>query len=253
VADFADIRVIPRETTVRGLALAAPAGGFVAVSIVGQVVSCRVARGLSVAANDAVLVLKEGPNRWVYSVLFPAALVAGSAEDTDPVPSPQSETVTDTLVCAPVETRSRRDGKWRTDVDDVRQGQYGGNGNHTGCAFYGSKPRSLKGAVVTKALLRVKRIQGGDFAARTATLRLVTEKTRPSGAPTLTSSTTGPKLAVGKSTTSFVVPTSWAQAMVDGTAGGLAVFQSDGSPYMSLAGRSSWGQAFTLSITWKRS
>ncbi|MEE3918179.1 hypothetical protein V2I01_04775 [Micromonospora sp. BRA006-A] len=40
--------------------------------------------------------------------------------------------------------------------------------------------------------------------------------------------------------------------MVDGTAGGLAVYDSSGSPYVRFAGRGSWSPAFTLAISWRR-
>jgi len=83
-------------------------------------------------------------------------------------------------------------------------------------------------------------------------VRLVTQATKPAGAPTRTSSTTGPHLAVGATNNAFVVPTSWAQAMVDGSAGGLGVYDSSGSPYMRFAGRSSWSAAWTLTIRWTR-
>ncbi|MCQ9187009.1 hypothetical protein KMT30_49810, partial [Streptomyces sp. IBSBF 2953] len=79
---------------------------------------------------------------------------------------------------------------------------------------------------------------------RTATLRLVSQATRPSGAPTLNESAAGPSLGVinqvSPSESTFTIPTSWAQAMVDGTRGGLAISISSDSPYIRLAGRGSW-------------
>ena len=162
---------------------------------------------------------------------------------------------TGTLTIAPVETRSYRPNwGWRNDNDDVYQGEYGNNGNHKGCAFYGTKPRSLAGAEVTRATMKVKRVQAGDFANRTSTLRRLAHRTRPAGDPTLISGEiNGPTLAVGESDT-FTLPDSWGQDLIDGVAGcgGFAIFDSDGSPYMRLAGRSAWSSAFVLTIDWKR-
>lgn len=166
---------------------------------------------------------------------------------------------TGTLTCPPVATATFRDGKWRTDIGstnsaDTYQGRYSGSGfgRMTGCAFYGSKPRTIVGATVTKAVIRDRRLSGGDFAKRTATLRLVSQSTRPSGAPTLNESTNGPSLAVNTTNNAFAIPNAWAQAMVDGTRGGLAIHVNSDSPYIRFAGRGSWSAAWTLTISWRR-
>ena len=236
---------------VTGVAASTVAAGAASITIGEVTVSCLVARGVTLAIGDVVLVHRQGSARWVTSVLY-AAAPPPPPDVNDPPPIPKPVVVTGTLVVAAVETRSYRSGKWRTDTDDLVQGVTPGQGNSTGCAFYGNKPRSLAGATVTKATIRVQRIRAGDFAARTSTLRLMTQKTRPSGAPTLTSSTSGPSLAVGKTDTAFTIPTSWAQAMVDGTSGGLAVFDGSGDPYIRYSGRSTYGPTFTLTIRWTR-
>lgn len=231
-------------------ATAGKSGGTVTANINGIVTTIRVARDLTVASGDVLLVQRLGAQWWAVARVFESA--PGVVETQTP-PNPKPSTVTGSLVVAPVETRSYRSSfGWRTDNTDVYQGEYGGWGNHTGCAFYGSKPRSLAGATVTDAKLRVRRVSGGIYAAQGTTMRLMTNATRPGGAPTLTSSTSGPSLAVGATTNSFDVPNSWAQEMVDGTAGGLAFFDSDGSPYVRFAGRSTWSAAFTLTIYWSR-
>jgi hypothetical protein len=158
----------------------------------------------------------------------------------------------------PTATASFRDGSWRSDGDptnsfDLYQGRYGGSsyGRNTGCAFYGSKPHTLSGATCTKATLKVKRLSAGDFAARAVTLRLVSQTSRPGGAPTLNESTSGPSLAINGSTT-FTLPTSWGQALIDGTRGGIAINVSSDDPYIHLAGRGSWSAAMTLTLSWRR-
>lgn len=207
-------------------------------------------RDATVVVGDVVVVTKMGAQWFALGRVFSAA---PTAPDNEAAPDPKPTITTGALVVSPVETRSYRPTwGWRTDNDDVYEGEYGSNGNHTGSIFYGTKPRSLAGATVTKTTVKVKRVSAGTYAAQPTILRLMTNATKPSGAPTLQASTTaGPSLAVGDSTT-FTIPNSWAQAMVDGTAGGIAFFDSDGSPYVRFAGRGSWSAAFTLTITWQR-
>jgi hypothetical protein len=225
---------------------------MVTVKFMGTAVSCRAARSLTTAAGDVVIGLRSNAEIIIIERLLVVAPDPPEEEQAPP-PAPEPVTQTGTLTIAPVETRSYRPNwGWRTDNDDVYQGEYGNNGNLTGCAFYGNKPRSLAGATVTRATIRVKRIQGGVFANRTTTLRRITNKTKPSGAPNLTGSTmNGPTLAVGETDT-FTIPDAWAQELVDGSSGGLAIFDASGSPYMRLAGRAAWSSAWTLSISWSR-
>lgn len=252
MSDFAatrtDLTGIPADI---GIARGAKSSGLLTVGINGTDTVVQAARDTTFAAGDRVLVQRVGAV-WVAVCRLDTAATADQPENATPPPAKPS-TVTGTLTVAPVETRSYRSSGWRTDNADVYQGEYGGNGNHTGCAFYGSKPRSLSGATVTGASIKVRRpSKGGGASAQSTTLRLVTQATRPGGAPTLGSSTTGPRLKWGQTDNSFDIPTSWAQAMVDGTAGGLAVFDSGGSPYVILAGKGTWSAAFTLSIRWSR-
>lgn len=257
MGDFADSSVSLQGLGARtGTARSTVSSGIASVSVGGETVSLNVARGLTLASGDQVVMSRVGSLWIVTSLLGTGTPSASTAPDIEkPPPAKPATPITGTLVVVPVETRSYRTGSfagWRTDNTDVYQGQYGGLGNHTGCAFYGSKPRSLAGATVTSATIRVRRDRAGDFAKQTATLRLVTQATRPAGTPTLTSSTTGPRLAIGATDNSFTVPTSWVQAMVDGTAGGLAVFDSGGSPYMRFAGKGSWSAAWQLTIRYTR-
>lgn len=227
-------------------------GGAIAAEINGQNVIIMCARGVSPAVNDVVIVAQI-QSRWIAIEALDAATPTPVTDSQAPPPATVS---TGTLVVTPVETRSYRSGTvtgWRTDDDDVYQGQYGGWGNHTGCVFYGAKPRALAGATVAGATFRVRMSQIGSYPPQAATMRLLTNATRPGGAPTLQASTTsGPQLAQGAQEDRFPVPVSWVQGMVDGTAGGLAFFVSGGSPYLRMAGRADWSAAFTLSINWRR-
>lgn len=236
-------------SAVLATATAAKSGSTVTAIVNGVVTTVQVARDLTVANGDVLVVQRIGAEWFALGRVFTAATTVPG--DNTSAPDPNPGTKTGTLVVSPVETRSYRNGSWRTDNTDVYQGEYGGWGNHTGCAFYGTKPASLTGATVTSATIRVRRERGGAYAAQSTTMWLVTQATRPSGAPTLGSSTGGPSLAVGGETT-FSVPTSWAQSMVNGTAGGLAFYEADGSPYVVFAGRGTWSPAFTLTINWRR-
>jgi len=234
-----------------GIAMSVVSSGVFDVLIGDTTYSVRAMRGLTVAVGDPILIARQGSARWALGRLFTAAPTAPA---NDPAPPSKPTSVIGSLICGPVSTQSYRDGAWRTDRSEVVQGRWvsSGFGNNTGCAFYGSKPRSITGATVTRARIRVRRLAGGAFGATTATLRLVTQATRPAGAPTLNESTTGPRLAIKATDNSFDIPASWAQAMVDGTRGGLAVHVADGSPYMVFAGKAQWSAAWTLTISWRR-
>lgn len=235
-------------SAVLATATAAKSGSTVTATINGVVTTVQVARDLTVASGDVLVVDRIGAQWFALGRVFSAA---PAVIEIEPAPPPKPAVVTGTLVVAPVETRSYRNSSWRTDNTEVYQGQYGGGGNHTGAVFYGTKPRSLAGTAVTAATIKVRRISGGTYAAQATTMRLVTQATRPAGGPTLGLTTSGPTLAVGSEAT-FTIPDSWAQAMVDGTAGGLAFYDADGSPYVKFAGRGTWSPAFTLTISWRR-
>lgn len=234
---------------VKALAVTSKSSGTCTAEIAGQQVTVDVARDLTVNAGDAILVARSG-NQW-YAIQRYAAAAPASVVTEQPPPPVAAQT--GRMVITPIETRSRQGSKWRTDTDDVYQGQYTASGNHVGCAFYGRKAATISGATCTGAAIKVRRLdKGGSNAAQSTTLRLVTERFRPSGAPTLTSSTDGPRLRRGQTDTYVEIPTSWGQAFLDGTSGGLALYESDGSPYVIYAGRGSWSPAFTLTIAWRR-
>jgi hypothetical protein len=235
--------------TIVAVAQGAKSGSTVSALVNGVITTVQVARDLTVATGDPLMVTKFG-GLWVAVGRLYAS--APTAPDNPNPSNPNQPSTSGSLVVSPVETRSYRNGAWRTDNGQVYQGNYGGGGNHQGCAFYGSAPRSLTGATVTSAIVKIRRQAGGWYAAQASTMRLVTQSTRPAGAPTLTSSTAGPSLAVDQSTNTFAVPASWAQAMVDGTAGGIGFYEADGDPYIVFSGTGSWSPAFTLTIYWTR-
>ena len=267
MADWSDVKTsLAGQGTLLGNAETTISGGACTVTVGGIQTVVRAVAGLTVAVGDTLLIVRQGSVYWAIGVAAAAPAVPPAPppppdvpDPSDSAPTPKPTVTTGTLTVAPVATATYRDGKWRTDIGpagsaDTYQGRYAGSsyGRMTGCAFYGSKPRTISGATVTKAVIKARRLSAGDFAARTATLRLLTQSTRPAGAPTLNESTSGPSLAVNSTTNAFTIPTSWAQAMVDGTRGGLAIFVNADSPHIRLAGRGSWSAAWTLTINWRR-
>lgn len=233
-----------------GYAQGAKSSGKLNVRVDGTVVSMHAARDVTFAAGDRVAWVRAGDQLIAVCRIDTAAIT--DLPDVATPPAAQPTVVKGSRSFTPVETRSRQGSRWRTDNGDVYQGQFGANGNHVGAAFYGSGPRGLAGATVTAAYVRLRRkAAGGSATAQSTTLRLVTERTRPSGAPTLTSTTAGPAWRWGQAGT-FTIPTAWAQSIVDGTAGGLALYDASGSPYVIFDGRGSYSPAFTLTIEWRR-
>lgn len=252
-----------------GTAASTVSSGAALVTVAGVTAAVRVVTGVTVAVGDTVLVVRHGSSRFLTGIIPAAPALPPTAPapdpdappppESDPSPPPKPTVTTGVLSCAPVQTATYRNGGWRTDggsvtAYDLYQGRYGGSsfGRMTGCAFYGTKPRSLKDATVTRAVIKVRRLSSGDFAARAPTLRLVTQATRPGGAPTLNESTAGPSLAVNATNSAFVIPNSWAQAIIAGTRGGIAIHVDADSPYIRTAGRASWSAAWTLTISWRR-
>ncbi|MFI5973502.1 hypothetical protein [Streptomyces sp. NPDC051452] len=274
MADFADTRVsLAGQGTIEAVAVTTAVSGACLASIGGIQVTVRTVTGLSFSVGDKLLIARRGSTYWAlaaYSAapaLPPTPPAAGDPPVTslgDSSPPPKPTTTTGSLVCTPTATSTWRDGSWRTDTGsstsaDTFQGKYGGSslGRNSGFAFYGSKPRSLSGATVTKATVRLRRLTSGDYGKRSPTLRLVSQSTRPGGFPTLNESTAGPALGVqghvSPSEVTFTLPTSWGQAIVDGSRGGLCITVSSDDPYIRLAGRSSWSAAWTLTLYWRRS
>jgi hypothetical protein len=244
-----DVAGAIQQGTFTGVATAAKSAGKVTVNVNGILRAMHIARDLTVGSGDVVLVHRFG-SLWIASSRLYEAGVSEMPPviaDLDPNPT----VITGALACLPVDTSTYQNSAWLPDQRFIRQGVRGGNSNATGAAFYGDKPRSLEGATVTSARLEKIVVLDGPSPAAASTLRLITETTRPSGAPTLTSTTPGPIMRVGEDI-SFTVPTAWAQAMVDGTAGGIGVFDADGVPFVQYGGRGIYPSAFTLVIDWSR-
>lgn len=271
MADFADTRVsLSGQGTLVARAASTVSSNACVISVYGLQVTARVLAAITINVGDTLMVIRHGSVYFVLGVITAAPVVpptpAPPSDSTptppsgDPAPTPKPTVTTGTLTCSPVSTACYRDGSWRTDIGprdstDLFQGRYSGSsfGRSTGVAFYGRKPRTISGSTVTKATVHLRRIKGsGVYGGRKPTFRLVSQSTRPGGAPTLNETASGPSLAVGDTVNSFAIPNSWAQAMVDGTRGGLAISIGSDDPYMQLAGRRTWSAAFVMVINWRR-
>jgi len=252
---WSGLRVAPSTGVVKGIAQGTVSGtSTVSVKIMGAVVTCRAARGLTTAAGDIVAGVRVGGEILILARMHASA--PSAPPDIDYPPQPEGFSRTGQLTLFPVETRSYKagpgDDKWRFDTDDLLQSEWDAM-LYTGCAFYGSAPRSLAGAVVTLCRVKLKRVAGGDSSARRPEFYRVSETTRPAGAPTRTGSgMLGPNLSVNETDT-FTMPTQFGQDLVDGVCGGLSIWVADDSqPHVRLAGRSKYSSSMALILDWQR-
>src|SRR5687767_10224069 len=132
----------PRTTTAQ--ATTASSGAACSARVNGVVVTVQLARDLTVAAGDVLLVHLVDQVYYGCCRLFTAA--AADTGDTYDGPDPNAATVFGQLVVTPVFTGTWRDAAWSTATTDTIQGAAGGYGNATGAAFYGPKPATLAGA-----------------------------------------------------------------------------------------------------------
>jgi hypothetical protein len=226
--------------------------GAAPVLVGSQIVSAQCPRDLTVAAGDTVTLVKAGSSFYVLARYYTAA---GGSTDPGASPVPPSAPVvrTGTTTFLPRRTASWGDRfGWRHDNDDIYHGEYGGNGNYTGCAFYGFQLQTLSGATVLSATMKARRLHGGVFAAQATNLGHVTEAFKPDGEPTFGGTFTGPDLAVGQTRTGITVSVSLVQSLVDGTYHSLGIHVDGGSPYVVLAGSAEYGGAFALTVRWRK-
>lgn len=250
-----------RETlVVRGIAQGSvQADKTVSVNFMGTIIRCRAGRSVTTAAGDVVLGMRSKNEIVIIERLHAAAPGSDPLGDSQFPPNQWPSIQSGQTVIHPVETRSYRDSLgWRKDTDDLLQGAWGGH-NHAGCAFYSKKPRSLAGAEVLKAWIKVKRDAGSQWSTHEpTTLKRITQKTLThkmikdgTGPDFVSGAIDGPRLSRGESE-NFVIPNSWGQDLVDGDSGGLAVHTNTEDPKARLDGRHSWAPSFTLTIRWQR-
>ncbi len=223
----------------------------------------RVARVVSITTTRLTLSLDGGTVVLpmiadTYAVNDTVAVVGGivvgkvgSPPAPPAAPTPPAASSISAVVL-PTYTGTYRGSAWITFDDLVYQGDYG-FGNGQGGVFFGDRLTAL-GADPTRGTIAVtiSRHQGGDFAAQAVTLWLVTQKNRPAGAPTRTSSTSITVPAVGGAPQQFALPAIWVNALLAGNAGGIGTYESTGSPYVVLDGSLENGAAFALAVNYWR-
>lgn len=210
--------------------------------------------GGAYSVGDLVLVGRFPKSPWW--VLAPVGTAPTVAPDAPPPPpvAPPPPDVYRTVSIVPRATYTYR-SSWRTDTHDLYQGDWTGRGRNTGVAFYGSAVKGLKADTAAdgnRIVLRYKRLEGGSFAATAPTFWTVAQSTKPGGAPTLLSSFSGTAVKQGKVVDTLVLPDARAAELLSGAAGGIACFVNADSPYVQLAGRSSYSAAMSLSVRYTR-
>ena len=254
--DINGLRDFRQTLVVRGIAQGAvTASKTVSVKFLGTTIRCRAGRGVTTAAGDVVLAIRQGYELIVIERFHAAAPSADPAEPGSSFPdNPWDSIQQGTTVLRPVETRSYRSPAGWTGSSDTLQGRWSGK-LFKGCAFYGKGPRSLAGVEVLTTKLKLKRPSDSPWSSnQSTTLRRFTNKTRPKtddvdlidGV-----SIDGPKLSRGESV-DFSLPDSWGQDLVDGDSGGLAIYTASADPAAKLAGRGTWSPAWSLTVTWRR-
>jgi phage minor structural protein len=137
-------------------------------------------------------------------------------------------------------TKSWRSSGWRSDNNRVYQGEYSSYGNHKGCIFFGSantaQMRSdLSGKTIDSVALYIKRYSGGGSSSdQYVNFYMHNYDTQPAGEPTLGSNMGNLiKLSWGEAG-AVNLPTSFGDALKSGSARGVLIYQSSGSPYLIL-------------------
>lgn len=234
-------RTTPGPRPGRGTVQTIPGGATITVDVGGVSVACTFASTYTPTVGDVVRLLWESDPPFVIAkegtTAAPAAVKAPAA------PPPSSLSGVHTIPA--VESRSYRSGAWRTDTDDVVQGDapgYTGNPNN-GAWFYGSGPSRLAGQVLTKAEIW---LPGLSSSTSTPTVHLYrhTSNTRPGGD---VARVAGPFDVTKGGRVSGWYPFDLvaAQAVVD-SGGGVGI---TGSPYARHKGLSSDGQSGALRLT----
>ena len=119
----------------------------------------------------------------------PTFAAGDQTTDTTTAPS-TSTTKTMTIKSSYGDTyRSSVYNNWKKD-GTARQGDYG-YGDCTGCWFFGSAFAELKGKTISKVQITITRNSGGSYSAVGLVVRTHNYSARPSGAPTLSSSSYG--------------------------------------------------------------
>ncbi len=118
--------------------------------------------------------------------------------------------------------RSTVYNNWKKD-GTVRQGDYG-YGHCKGCWFFGTAFAELKGKTINKVQITISRSRGGSYSAVELAVRTHKYSARPSGEPTLSSSSYGTlSLATGATGTLTITDSTVLNEIKNGTIKGFGI------------------------------
>ncbi len=161
----------------------------------------------------------SGGQVWYKSPTFDGNT---TSSDTTTAPS-TSTTKTMTIKSTYGDTyRSSVYNSWKKD-GTARQGDYG-YGDCTGCWFFGTAFSELKGKTINKVQITITRNRGGSSSAVGLVVRTHNYSARPSGAPTLSSSSYGTlSLATGTTGTLTITDSTVLNGIKNGTVKGFGI------------------------------
>ena len=141
--------------------------------------------------------------------------------------------------------RSSVYNNWKKD-NTVRQGDYG-YGDCSGLWFFGDQFSDLKGKTINKVTIKITRQSGGSYSAVGLVVRTHNYSARPSGAPTLSSSSYGTlSLATGATGTLTITNSAVLNGISNGTIKGFGIGTTyDKSHYAVCSG------SVTVKITYQ--
>ena len=188
----------------------ATSGGIISLANNSQV-------GGKTSATD-----KSGGGQIWYDTNGPTFATGDQSSDTTTAPV-ISTTKTITIKSSYGDTyRSSVYNSWKKD-GTARQGDYG-YGDCTGCWFFGTAFSELKGKTISKVQITITRQRGGKYAAVGLAVRTHNYSARPSGAPTLSSSSYGTlSLATGATGTLTITNSAVLNGISNGTIKGFGI------------------------------
>jgi hypothetical protein len=226
----------------------------------GRVVaSALVLASYTPSVGDVVQVLRRDEQSWLVlgstrtsnpttvdvtaSLAFPFNVVAASPGGSNP------------LVVAPNNIQSWRNNEgWSgaAESNHAAQGAYSTTwGYYRGCYFYGSPFTALAGRTCTGLTIRLHRTgSGGISGAERIWLAPHTHASQPTSSPYFAASAIQVGTLAWNATGTFTLPTSWGQALIDGTYKGFGHLYLGTADYAIMAGLDTDTLSGQLSLSW---
>ena len=188
-------------------------------SVTGGIIS--IANSSQCGGNASVTNKSSGGQIW-YDDGKPTFATGDQTTDSGSAPV-VSTTKTITIKSSYGDTyRSTVYNNWKKD-GTARQGNYG-YGECTGCWFFGTAFSELKGKTINKVQITINRQRGGSYAAVGLAVRTHNYSARPSGAPTLSSSSYGTlSIPTGTSGTLTITDSDVLNGIKNGTIKGFGI------------------------------